>query len=52
MFVMGCALVLIPSMATNVWAKPDDPAQEEFVPDTFKYLKELDRLYSQITRPR
>ncbi|XP_069687415.1 neuropeptide F-like isoform X2 [Periplaneta americana] len=51
LLVVGCALVLIPHFATNVWAKPTDPEQLAAMADTLKYLQELDRYYSQVARP-
>jgi hypothetical protein len=52
LFVLGCAFVLIPNIAHNVWAKPTDPEQLAAMADTLKYLQQLDRYYSQIARPR
>jgi hypothetical protein len=52
LLVLGCALILIPSLTANVWAKPTDPEQLAAMADTLKYLQELDRYYSQVARPR
>jgi hypothetical protein len=52
LLVLGCALIVIPSIAPDVWAKPTDPEQLAAMADTLKYLQELDRYYSQIARPR
>nr|AGM32387.1 neuropeptide F [Coptotermes formosanus] len=52
LLVLGCALIIIPSIAPDVWAKPTDPEQLAAMADTLKYLQELDRYYSQIARPR
>jgi hypothetical protein len=50
--LVGCALILVPNLVPNVWAKPTDPEQLAAMADTLKYLQELDRYYSQVARPR
>ncbi|PNF37815.1 Neuropeptide F [Cryptotermes secundus] len=51
LLLLGCALVLIPSLTPSVSAKPTDPDQLAAMADTLKYLQELDRYYSQVARP-